>query len=221
MEMQSFLEKNSLQKDDKRQNLLDLLYRYSKFNQSKKDSDSKEQAILVEKIKDFVLKTPKCFERESSGGHITGSAFIVNSDLTHCLMTKHKKLKKWIQLGGHADGHPLIYDVSLKEAKEESGLSDFDFIDIKNFPKSLRKESALPFDIDIHMIPKTPYEDKHFHYDIRFLFRAHEWDKISISSESLDLKWIPLDDVINYSQEISTLRQVIKVRTFIKEQKEH
>lgn len=215
--MQSLLEKNFLDRNDKRQNLITLLCKYSDFIQKKKDAFYKNQMSLIEQMLEFVLKTPNCFERESNEGHVTGSAFIMNAEFTHCLLTQHRKLKKWIQLGGHSDGHPLVHEVSLKEAKEESGLNDFEFLDIRNFPKTVIMEKALPFDIDIHLIPKTLKENEHFHYDIRFLLKASQNEKIAISSESLDLKWIPLEDIKNYTKEGSSLRQVKKVQALLDE----
>jgi len=65
------------------------------------------------------------FLRNSYNGHFTGSAWIVSPDRSRILMTHHKKLGKWIQLGGHADGENDLLKVALREAKEESGIQQF------------------------------------------------------------------------------------------------
>ena len=39
------------------------------------------------------------------------------------LLTHHRKLDRWLQLGGHADGDRDLARVALKEAEEESGLA--------------------------------------------------------------------------------------------------
>ena len=65
----------------------------------------------------FIEQNPNCFER-SNKGHITGSAWIVNHDNSKVLLTHHRKLNLWLQLGGHADGEPDTKAVSLKEAQE-------------------------------------------------------------------------------------------------------
>ena len=40
-------------------------------------------------------------------------------------MTHHKKIGKWLQLGGHSDGEEDLLKVSQREAKEESGINNF------------------------------------------------------------------------------------------------
>ena len=45
-----------------------------------------------------------CFEKDNLPGHFTGSAWIISPDKNKILMTHHKKLNMWLQLGGHADG---------------------------------------------------------------------------------------------------------------------
>jgi len=47
---------------------------------------------------------------------------LIDSKGERVLLTHHKKLGKWLQLGGHSDGNSNMLDVALKEAKEESML---------------------------------------------------------------------------------------------------
>src|ERR1044071_8835169 len=63
-----------------------------------------------------------------------------------------KKLGKWLQLGGHADGNPDVLAVALREAQEESGF------------KKIHALSDEIFDVDVHSIPKHGAEPAHFHY---------------------------------------------------------
>ena len=65
------------------------------------------------------------FLRNNYNGHFTGSAWIISPDKSNILMTHHKKLGKWIQLGGHADGESDLLKVALREATEESGIQQF------------------------------------------------------------------------------------------------
>ena len=132
---------------------------------------------------DFVRANPNCFERSLEEGHVTGSAWIVNQDRTKVLLTHHKKLDRWLQLGGHADGEPDIVKVATQEAMEESGL------------ESLTLLSSKIFDIDIHPIPARGNDPRHLHYDARFLFEADEGELFHVSSESKNLAWITLGDV--------------------------
>lgn len=151
----------------------------------------------VNSIFDFVQENESCFHRELACGHLTGSAWILNADRSHVLLTHHKKLNIWVQLGGHADGDSDIANVAMKEAKEESGLKRLDF--------------AQPglYDIDIHKIPARGTEAAHYHYDCRFLIQATDSDYV-VSEESHDLQWIKLKDIHELSQEESLRRMVEK-----------
>ncbi len=136
------------------------------------------------------------------GGHITGSAFILSPDRRAVLLTHHRKLNIWVQLGGHCDGIADVRFVALKEAYEESGLT------------RLRMLSDEIFDIDIHEIPANPKEPAHLHYDARFLMQA-EAGEIVVSDESHDLKWVPLTDIQTYTREASVLRMVSSLDRFV------
>ena len=86
-----------------------------------------QEISLVNRVIAFIKNTPECFSRSHAEGHITGSAWLVNNH-QQVLLTYHKKLHKWIQLGGHADGNPSVLNVALKEAEEESGILDLKLI---------------------------------------------------------------------------------------------
>jgi len=139
------------------------------------------------------------FLRNNYNGHFTGSAWIVSPDKSSILMTHHKKLGKWIQLGGHADGENDLLKVALREAKEESGIQQF---------KVLSEEI---FDLDIHEIPQLNSELRHLHYDVRFLLEADPGGEAVITSnESHDVSWIPLADVSKLNAEESIKRMIKK-----------
>ena len=148
----------------------------------------------------FVQAHPQCFERSLEIGHITGSAWIVDLDKTHVLLTHHRKLDRWLQLGGHADGDPDILNVAWREAREESGL------------ENVKSVSQDIYDLDVHAIPASSKEPAHFHYDVRFLFIADRHTPLVISSESKDLAWVPVVDIEKYSVDDSILRMVHKMR---------
>jgi 8-oxo-dGTP pyrophosphatase MutT (NUDIX family) len=121
--------------------------------------------------------------RDLLHGHLTGSAWIVNSKMSHALMTHHAKLDKWLQLGGHADGDFNTKNVALREAKEESGLT------------SVRILQSTIFDIDIHEIPARGKEPAHEHFDIRYLISADKSESVVKNHESKAISWIPLNQL--------------------------
>ncbi len=42
-----------------------------------------------------------------AAGHFTASAFLLNHDQTKFLLMHHKKLNKWLQLGGHCESDDI------------------------------------------------------------------------------------------------------------------
>lgn len=125
---------------------------------------------------------PQAFERTRSDAHFTGSAWLVSGDGQRVLLTHHRKLDRWLQLGGHADGDTDLARVALREAEEESGLRD------------LAIEGGV-FDIDRHLIPARGQEPAHWHFDVRYVVRARGSEQFAISSESLALGWWPIADI--------------------------
>ena len=156
-----------------------------------------EQAVVADFLS-FVQAHENCFDRSLREGHVTGSSWIVDRPHKHCLLTHHKKLGRWLQLGGHADGDSQVMRVATREAEEESGL------------KQLALVSREIFDIDVHLIPEREQEPAHYHYDVRFLFEADKNEMLVVSEESNDLAWVPLASIEDYSCEESILRMVRK-----------
>lgn len=143
-----------------------------------------EEAATVSRVIALVQGHSNCFERTCWAGHITASAWILSPDHGSFLLTHHRKLGRWLQLGGHADGDPDVRSVALREAREESGLQHFDFI-------SPERAAILPLDLDIHPIPARKDEPVHEHHDVRFLLIARPGQDVMISEESHDLAWFP------------------------------
>ena len=94
-----------------------------------------EEAQMIERLQAFIRDNPDCFKRQLAVGHVTGSAWLLDAQGMTVLMTHHKKLNIWVQLGGHADGESDIAQVAMREAHEESGLDNLgrviDFGNIK------------------------------------------------------------------------------------------
>lgn len=159
---------------------------------------TEEEAAMCARLAAFVAAHEDCFERSLAIGHITGSAWVLDHERTHVLLHHHKKLNKWLQLGGHADGDGDVLAVALREAREESGLTEV---------RPVRREI---FDVDIHRIPARKADPEHDHYDIRYLLEADRGQPLAISSESRDLRWVPLDAVAELTSEESMLRMLRK-----------
>ncbi len=117
------------------------------------------ESATIDRFEAFVGSEPHCFQRNCWAGHVTGSAWIVNAQQTHVLLTHHRKLNRWLQLGGHSDGDGDPLRVACREAEEESGLA-------------VAPVSILLFDIDIHLIPARKDDPAHHHFDARYALRV-------------------------------------------------
>ena len=169
-----------------RQDLLDKLRRYTPINPA--EIESRRRIIQ------FVESTPECFNRSHLPGHITGSAWLIDESAGRVLLTHHRKLDKWLQLGGHCDGDADVLNVALKEAVEESGIADITAV------------SSDIFDLDVHPIPARGDVAEHLHYDIRFLCRIHGDHTYLISDESHELAWLTPDAILDMHVGQSILR---------------
>ncbi|MBC62640.1 MAG: NUDIX hydrolase [Zetaproteobacteria bacterium] len=180
--------------------------KYLKRLQNMSAYDAKHEDKTIQSIKQFARENTEPYSRKCTVGHFTASSFLLNSNMTHTVLTHHKKLNLWLQLGGHADNCPFLHEVALKEAYEESGLSRIHFLRC-NF---LASESLnVPFDIDIHKIPENQSDMAHLHFDFRYLLISPE-NKLVKSDESHDIKWIEIHKIHEITNDQSILRMVKK-----------
>jgi 8-oxo-dGTP pyrophosphatase MutT (NUDIX family) len=159
---------------------------------------SREEALAVDETIAFIGSHPDCLLRTCLAGHLTGSAWIVSPDRRRTLLTHHRKLGKWLQLGGHADGDPDLLAVALREAREESGLSRLAVVD-----------SRL-FDVDRHWIGSRGAEPGHWHHDLRFMLEADPGEPLTLTGESRALSWVEVASVAGLNPEESMARMVRK-----------
>jgi 8-oxo-dGTP pyrophosphatase MutT (NUDIX family) len=179
-----------------RKPLLGLLERYAALHPGEAD--------CVGRVRQLVQDNADCFERSCLPGHITASSWILSPDRRRFLMTHHRKLDRWLQLGGHADGDTEVAQVALREAQEESGMHAFEFL-------GAGADRAFPIDVDVHLIPARKDEPEHEHHDIRFLLVAGEGQALQLSDESNDLRWFETAALSELDVDESVLRMAAKV----------
>lgn len=184
-----------------RRPLLEMLERYALHRPDEKS--------CVERVQMLVESRPDCFDRRCLPGHVTASAWIVSHDLDRCLLTHHRKLDRWLQLGGHADGDPDVVAVALREAEEESGLRGFEVLSRDQTGR------PAPLDVDVHPIPARGSEPEHEHHDIRFLLRAPAGQDLVQSEESIDLGWFSWARLRHLADEASLLRMADKAEALL------
>ncbi|MEO7066371.1 MAG: NUDIX hydrolase [Rhodanobacter sp.] len=155
------------------------------------------EAILVDAFQHFLHTSANVFDRTHTSGHFTGSSWLVSSDGTRVLLMHHRKLNRWLQPGGHADGDSDLARVALREAREETGVPD------------LQVEDAI-FDLDRHRIPARAEESEHWHYDVRYVVRAGMDECFVVNQESNGLAWRPVQDVANDGSLDLSLRRMAR-----------
>jgi 8-oxo-dGTP pyrophosphatase MutT (NUDIX family) len=147
------------------------------------------------------------FERSNLRGHVTASAWIVAPDRQSVVLLHHRKLDRWLQLGGHVDGDPDVRRGALREAREESGL------------RTLRALGEAIYDIDVHRVPARGAEPEHDHYDLRLAYEADPRESLVRNDESHDVRWIPLAEIERYAIDESVRRLVRKVATLPRDER--
>ena len=115
-------------------------------------------------------------------GHVTASCFIVD-DAGRLLLHHHRRLGRWLQMGGHVEPGETPARAALREAFEESGLTD------------IVPVTGDILDVDVHLIPAARGEPAHRHFDVRYLARTAHPELITMDgAESLDLVWFDLEE---------------------------
>ncbi|HEU4522119.1 MAG TPA: NUDIX domain-containing protein [Thermoanaerobaculia bacterium] len=130
-------------------------------------------------------------------GHVTASAFIVD-DAARLLLHHHRRLGRWLQMGGHVEPGETPAGAALREGMEESGLRDLRLIGL--------------IDLDVHVIPEGRGEPAHRHFDVRYLARTEAPASIAIdAAESVELKWTGLEEAASLMGSAESLRVIRKI----------
>lgn len=145
-------------------------------------------------ILEFVDAHDDALHRSCRQGHLTGSALVVDDPGEAVVVLHHRKLRRWLQPGGHCDGDANLAAVALREATEETGIEGL---------------AVLPIavDLDVHEVD-PPAEGRHLHLDARYLVVAPPGAELSRNHESTDIRWVAPGDLADLGADEGLLRMV-------------
>jgi 8-oxo-dGTP pyrophosphatase MutT (NUDIX family) len=137
-------------------------------------------------------------------GHVTASLFIVDPRTGRILLHHHRRLDRWLQMGGHLEAGEAPAAAALREGREESGLGDLELL------------APEIFDVDVHLIPASDGDPDHFHYDVRYVARTGSPEAIALdAAESRELAWVDLDRAVELMNEEASTRAIGKIRALL------
>lgn len=130
-------------------------------------------------------------------GHLTASGFVVSPDATSVALVYHRKLRRWLQPGGHLESVDAdLEGAARRELAEEVGLVTLSGLGM--------------FDIDIHTFPARSDTPEHLHFDVRFAFRSPSSD-LAVLDGITDARWFDFDDLQTRPVDESIRRPVSKL----------
>jgi len=148
-----------------------------------------EEARDIQRINGLLAEHPNILNMNCEIGHITASAVIVELAQGRALLHFHKRLNRWLQVGGHANYETDFAQVALREAREETGLPDLIHYPVANKP--------APVDYDVHTIPEGGDIPEHLHLDFRYVLVTNQPDALSPSAgESTRFRWLSFSEAL-------------------------
>ncbi len=138
------------------------------------------QHALREDLLAHLAAHPGAMAKAGPAEHLTASALVFDADRRRVLLTHHRKAGAWLQLGGHCEPEdPSLWAAAVREVGEESGIDG------------------------VHLCRQIAQLDRHRlaarfgrcreHLDVRFVGFAPAGAEPLVSSESLDVRWWPID----------------------------
>jgi 8-oxo-dGTP pyrophosphatase MutT (NUDIX family) len=145
-----------------------------------------DQAELRQLYLDHLAGHPDGMWKSCEAGHVTASALVIEPERGRVLLTLHKKLGMWLQMGGHCEpGDTTLARAALREATEESGIQGLTLL------------PGGPVRLDRHPIPAPC----NWHLDVQYAALAPSAAVAQISDESLDLRWFAYAEVAGVADE--------------------
>jgi ADP-ribose pyrophosphatase YjhB (NUDIX family) len=139
-------------------------------------------------------------QRSCFPAHLTAGTLVLSASGDQVLLNLHRKARRWFAFGGHLEaGDAKLAEAAWREAREESGVDDLEL-------------HPDPVHLDEHLVGFCdPRGDVH-HLDVRYAARASVGVRASASTESLAVRWWPVDELPELEDEMHVLIQLARDR---------
>lgn len=157
-----------------------------------------DEAVIAEFAE--LLETERPAARaQFTPGHLTASGFVLSPDRSALLLIHHRRLRRWLQPGGHIDeGDPAPLAAARREVDEETGVAD------------LTELVAGLIGLNRHPIPERHDEPAHHHFDLQFAFIASSWH-LEQRVEVIEARWVPLGEVPALAGDAAVQRALMRL----------
>lgn len=123
--------------------------------------------------------------RDGGPEHVTGSCFVFSPDFDRVLLCFHRKGQFWVQFGGHVEpGDASVAEAARREAREESGIDELVLL-----------PAASPVFLDLDRHELSGGFSCAAHWDVGFAAVVNPDVVFSVSAESEDVRWFPIDEL--------------------------
>ncbi|MGL4745573.1 MAG: NUDIX hydrolase [Dermatophilaceae bacterium] len=144
------------------------------------DAPDAGQAALRRVYLAHLAAHPGGVARTGPPTHLTASCVVLDDRGEQVLLTHHRRAGQWFQFGGHLEaGDTTLYAAARREAREESGIG-------------VLEPLPDPVHLDHHQLAGDFIRCRG-HLDVRYAAVASAGCRPSVSAESHDVRWWPVD----------------------------
>ncbi len=154
------------------------------------EQEEKDKEMILQ----YLTSEEPVFYRESTGAHMSASAWVVNKTRDKVLMAYHNIYDSWAWTGGHADGETNLLMVAVREAMEETGITA-----VKPVTEDIFSLEVLT--VDGHE-KRGDYVSSHLHLNVTYLLEADDQEVLhKKEDENSDVGWFGMDECLEVVNE--------------------
>lgn len=159
-----------------------------------------EQDLVRRRYLDVLGAHSDAMTRECQPDHLTASTLVLSAAGDRVLLTLHAKAQRWFQFGGHCEAADRsLLGAAHREATEESGIPDLDL-------------DPQPVQLSEHAVPFCGANGDVHHLDVRFVAVVDPHSAFAASTESLEVRWWPSDDLPDPDPDLVELVALARAR---------